>query len=241
MGKVIGLLAVLLCLGGQVAARDLRFITIDVAPWAAFDPETKKITGVFPAVMDELSRRTGHNITTTLQPFARIDRELETGAQDCTVIIWNDDRSRIVRKGERLALHPIGIIAAKGVQLNTLEDAARLDGISVLRGLTLGGGFESAPRLRKEYDTDYATGLRKLAHGRVQAVAGAMPTIRYQAQQMGLSQHLGAQLLLSNIDLVLQCSLKSPNLDLMEQMNRTILDMRDDGSLDAIFQANSFS
>lgn len=241
MGKVIGLMAVLLCLGGQAAARDLRFITIDVAPWAAVAPDTQKLAGVFPAVMDEISRRTGHRITTTLQPFARIDRELESGAQDCTVIIWNDERSRIVRKGERLALHPIGIIAAQGVKLDNLDDAARLDGISVLRGLTLGGGFDSDSRLRKEYDTDYPTGLRKLVHGRVQAVAGAIPTIRYQAQQLGLSQYLGTQLLLSNIDLVLQCSLKSPNLDLMDQLNRTILDMRDDGTLDIIFQANSFS
>jgi len=241
MGKVIGLMAMLLCLGGQAVARDLRFITVDVAPWASLVPQTGQAVGVFPAVTAELARRTGHNIATTLYPYARINRELETGAQDCTIIAWNEARSGIVRKLETLGTLPLGIIATKGVSLNSLEDVARLDGISVLRGLTLGGGFETIPQLRKEYDTDYQTGLRKLAHGRVQAVAGSLPTIRYQAAQLGLAPSLGAQYLLSQVDLVLQCSLKSPNLDLMDQLNRTILDMREDGTVDTIFRANSFS
>lgn len=134
----------------------------------------------------------------------------------------------------------MGIIAAKGVRLDGFDDLHRLNGISVLRGLAMGGGFDENARLRKEFDTDYQTGLRKLAHGRVEAVAGAMPTIRYLAAQMGLDHHLGQQLLLSQMDLVLQCSLKSPHLNAMEQFNRAIRDMRDDGTLDAIFRSNFF-
>lgn len=222
-------------------AGDLRFITIDVAPWASLDPSTQKPVGVFPAVVAEFQRRTGHNIAITLHPFARIDRELETGAQDCTIIVWNDSRAGIVRKGELLAHHPVGIIAAKGVALDGFDSLTRLNGISVLRGLAMGGGFDEDARLRKEYDTDYQTGLRKLAHGRVEAVAGAMPTIRYLAAQMGLDHHLGPQLLLSQMDLVLQCSLKSPHLNTMDHFNRAIRDMRNDGTLDAIFRNNYFS
>lgn len=222
-------------------AGELRFITIDVAPWASLDPTTQKPVGVFPAVVAEFQRRTGHSIAITLHPFARIDRELETGAQDCTIIVWNDTRAGIVKKGALLAHHPVGIIAAKGVRLDGFDDLHRLNGISVLRGLAMGGGFDENARLRKEFDTDYQTGLRKLAHGRVEAVAGAMPTIRYLAAQMGLDHHLGQQLLLSQMDLVLQCSLKSPHLNAMEQFNRAIRDMRDDGTLDAIFRSNFFS
>lgn len=79
-------------------AGELRFITIDVAPWASLDPTTQKPVGVFPAVVAEFQRRTGHSIAITLHPFARIDRELETGAQDCTIIVWNDTRAGIVKK-----------------------------------------------------------------------------------------------------------------------------------------------
>lgn len=236
------LVLLMLCLPFAAAkARDLRFITIDAAPWASLDPATQKPVGVFPAVMAEFQRRTGHSIAIALHPFARIDRELETGAQDCTIIVWNDQRNSIVQKGELLAQHAVGIIAAKGVALNGPDSLPHLKGISVLRGLTLGGGFDNDLRLRKEYDTDYQTGLRKLVHGRVEAVAGAMPTIRYLAAQMGLQAALGDQLLLSQMDLVLQCSLKSPHLNVMDEFNQAIRAMRDDGTLEAIFRNNYFS
>lgn len=232
--------AVSMSASSAAMARDLKFITIDVAPWASADPKTGKPWGVFPAVVDEIARRTGAKITYTLHPFSRIDRELETGGQDCTIIVWTDDRARIVEKGELVSNHPMGVIARKGVAINSYDDL-RDHTISVLRGLSIDSRFDADQNIRRDYDDDYAMGLRKIAHGRVDGVAGAIPTISFLAKQLKLEDNLGNALQLSTIPLVLQCAKKSPNIDFMPNLNQAIRDMRDDGTLKRILDDNFFS
>jgi polar amino acid transport system substrate-binding protein len=237
-----GLAAALLALVAWIApsaARDLKFITIDVAPWAWADGPTGRLMGVFPDVVRELERRTGNRIAMSLQPFARINRELEAAAQDCTIIVWIDSNERIVRKGELVSDHPMGVIARPGVTLKTYDDLKPLT-IAVLRGAPTDPRFDNDTSLKKDYDTtDYGQGLAKIAHNRVDAVAGAMPTIQFLARQAGIP--LGDQLQLGNIPLLLQCALKSPNLDQMPALNQAIRDMQQDGTMARILKENYFS
>lgn len=223
-----------------VSARSLKFITIDVAPWASIDKATGKPVGVFPAVVDEIARRTRSTITYTLHPFSRIDRELEGGEQDCTIIVWTEERSRIVQKGELVSNHPMGVIARKGVPLKKYEDLNGLT-VSVLRGLSVDGRFDADKAVKRDYDNDYAMGLRKVAHAHIDAIAGAIPTIQFLARRDGFDRYLGDVLPMSTIPLVLQCSKRSRNLDFMPQLDQAIRDMRDDGTLQRILDENFFS
>jgi polar amino acid transport system substrate-binding protein len=229
-----------LCISFPVAARDLKFITLDVAPWASIDKKTGKPWGVFPAVVEEIARRTGSKISYTLHPFSRIDRELEAGGQDCTIIVWTEDRARIVKRGELVSDHPMGVIARKGVPLKKYED---LQGktVSTLRGLSIDPRFDADATVKRDYDDDYSMGLRKIAHGRIDGIAGAIPTIQYLARQEGLDSHLGESLAITTIPLVLQCAKKSPNIDFMPKLDQAIRDMRDDGTLKRILDENFFS
>ncbi|HLN26065.1 MAG TPA: transporter substrate-binding domain-containing protein [Patescibacteria group bacterium] len=224
----------------SVAAKDLKFITLEVAPWASFDPVTNQPIGVFPEVVKELERRTGNKISMALHPFVRIDHELEAGAQDCTIIVWSEERARIVVKGELVSTHIVGVVARKGVTLKTYADLKPLT-ISVLRGLELDPKFDGDTALKKYFDTDYLTGIRKIAHNRLDAVAGAIPTIAFLAKQEGMAGYLGDRLVLGEIPLLLQCAKKSPNLDVMPDLNKAIRDMREDGTLERIKKANYFS
>lgn len=232
--------ALALCVSFPVAARDLKFITLDVAPWASIDKKTGKPWGVFPAVVEEIARRTDSKISYTLHPFSRIDRELEKGGQDCTIIVWTEDRARIVKRGELVSDHPMGVIARKGVSLKKYED---LQGktVSTLRGLSIDARFDADTTVRRDYDDDYSMGLRKIAHGRIDGIAGAIPTIQFLAKQEGLDGHLGESLAITTIPLVLQCAKKSPNIDFMPKLDQAIRDMRDDGTLKRILDENFFS
>lgn len=242
LGSLISLCTALPLLlpASSALARSLKFITLDVAPWASIDKTSGKPVGVFPAVVDEIARRTHSTITYTLHPFSRIDHELESGDQDCTIIVWTEDRARIVRKGELVSNHPMGVIARKGVPLKKFEDLNGL-AISVLRGLSIEPGFDANQSIRREYDNDYSMGLRKVAHAHIDAIAGAIPTIQFLARRDGLDQYLGDALPLSTIPLVLQCSKRSKNLDFMPQLDQAIRDMRDDGTLKRILDENFFS
>ncbi|HVI49816.1 MAG TPA: transporter substrate-binding domain-containing protein [Candidatus Sulfotelmatobacter sp.] len=221
------------------AQRSMNFITIGVAPWAFLDKASGQNMGVFPAVVSELERRTGIQIRQAYEPFARIDHELETGAQDCTILVWADSRARIVERGELVASHPMGVIARRGVKLSSYDDLKGKT-ISVLRGLAIEPRFDGDNSIIKDSDSDYVLGVRKMAHQRVDGVAGAVPTIQYLARQEGLEQYLGDRLMLADTPLVLQCSKKSANLDLLPALNKAIRQMREDGTIDRIKSENLF-
>jgi len=232
-------LSLALTASAQAAQRSLNFITIGVAPWAFIDKDNGKSMGVFPAVVSELERRTGFRIQQSYEPFARIDHELETGAQDCTILVWADSRERIVERGELVASHPMGVIARRGVKMTSYDDLKGKT-ISVLRGLALEPRFDADTSFTKDFDSDYVLGVRKLAHQRVDAVAGAVPTIQYLARQEGVEQVLGDRLMLVDTPLVLQCSKKSANLDLLPTLNKVIRQMREDGTIERIKTENLF-
>lgn len=209
----------------------LRFVTIDVAPWAATDPDTGETWGAFVALIEKLREKTGLGIEITLTPFARVERELETGNHDCTVLIPRDTDT--VVRGEAVFAHPIGVIPRHNVTLNEYEDLHELS-ISLLRGSTVAPRFDADETLRLEYDTDYTIALRKLSRARVDAVAGAIPTMLYLARQEGLANHLGEPLVLQEVPLRFQCSHRSAHLDQMPKINRAIRTLRADGTLDKI-------
>ncbi|MGE5505035.1 MAG: substrate-binding periplasmic protein [Actinomycetota bacterium] len=234
MGAVLGVL-----ITGTAWARDLRFVTVEAAPWAAHDTAVGRDVGVFPEVVAELKRRLGVSITVALHPFARIDHDLQSGEQDCTIIVWSDTRAGFVERGAALFPHTLGVLARKGVRLADYGDLRPLR-LSVLRGLPLGQPFDGDEAISKDYDTDYLQALRKVVHGRVDAVVGALPTLRYLADRDRIAGLFGDQLVLARPELTLQCSKNSANLDLMPSLNRAIGEMREDGTLDRIRAAHYY-
>ncbi len=224
-------LVVLLLASGPVAARPLRFTTIDTPPWAWIDPANGRATGLFPALVADLGRRLGSPVSITLAPFARVPHDLQQGRADCTILVWNPAWSAFLLRGERVVSHHFGVIARKGVPLRGTGDLRGLR-ISVLRGLDLGRPLSGDPAIRVRHDTDYRTGLEMMRLGRLDAVAGALPTLRYLARQAGMEALLGETLPLATVPLPLQCAKTSPAIGRMPALNAAIAAMRRDGTID---------
>jgi len=218
-------------------AKTLHFVTIDVPPWAATDPETGEQQGAFVEVVAALEAMTGFHITTTLTPFARVNRELESGNHDCTILVPLDED--IVRHGETVAFHDMGIVSHRAAPIDQYED---LHGktISVLRGLTISPRFDADTDITRVYDTDYAIALRKLARQRVDGIAGAIPTLRYLASQNGMQDLLAPALQLTELLLKFQCTLHSEHLSAMPEVNAAIRKLRDSGRLGEILAQYHF-
>ncbi len=221
----------------ESADEPLKLITIEVAPWASVNSQSGAPEGAFITIVEEIAKRTGQPVDITLTPFARVERELEAGSQDCTILIPRDER--IVTHGELVSYHPMGVIAHHRVALEDYDDLYDLR-ISLLRGSTITPQFDADARLRKEYDTDYPIALRKISRERVDAVAGAIPTILFLAAQEGLSDYLGTPLVLEQVPLIFQCSNNSLRLDVMDKINSAIVAMREDGTMAAIERKYNF-
>src|SRR5690625_7597862 len=87
----------------------------------------------------------------------------------------------LVVTGELVFNHSLGAIARKDLPLNTYEDLRELR-ISVLRGGSLNERFDTDDTLTKELDTDYIIGLRKMPHGRNNAILGPISNLQHLAE-----------------------------------------------------------
>lgn len=228
--KKIGimLLMTVFSYNSMAAKNDLSFITIDVAPWAYVNKESGMLEGAFIEIVKEISLRIDRKINVTITPFARVDRELETGLHDCTILIPRPET--LVVKGDVVSFHPIGIIPRKGITIDDYEDIHKLK-ISVTRGGTLTPEFDHDEKLHKEYDTNYLMGLRKVSRGRVDAIVGAIPTLLYLAEQEGIATDLGEPFPIIEVPLLFQCSKNSSNLHIMPSVNKAIADIKKEGVL----------
>lgn len=234
-GWIFGVLAMAAV---PASAAEIRFVSIDAAPWAFYEAPDRP-AGAFPEIIAELEKRSGHTLPYTLQTFARIERDLELGLQDCTIILWMDSRGRLVELGETVYPMPFGIIARKGVTLAKYDDLLPLT-VSMVRGVAFDKRFEADERIKRDIDKDYGQSLQKLAHGRVDAVSGAVPTILHQVQKAGLDDQIGDILELSRIPLALQCSKSSAQLPHMAELGAVIRAMKDDGTLRKILARNGY-
>ncbi len=219
------------------ANNTMSFITIDVAPWASVDPSSGRFVGAFPELIEAIGERSGLSMSISLTPFARVDRELESGDHDCTILIPRDES--LVVPGELVSYHAIGVIAREGIVLREYDDMAGR-AISVLRGASIHPRFDEDPTLDKQFDTDYAIALRKMERERIDVIAGAIPTIQFIAEQEGVADQLGDILQLAEVPLVFQCSRKSSQLDNMSAINQAIRDIKEDGTLEEIRQRHYF-
>lgn len=228
---LLGLSIVFLALPGTADPGDkLSFITIDVAPWAYLN-KAGDMEGAFIELIDEIGKRIDRKISITITPFARVDRELETGSHDCTILVPRPEK--LVVKGDVISFHAMGVIPRKGIEITTYEDIQALQ-LSVIRGATMTPRFDEDTKIYKEYDTDYLIGLRKIARGRLDGIVGAIPTLLYLAKQEGVDDQLGTPFALTEIPLLFQCSKNSPNLDIMPLVNKAIADMKAEGVIERI-------
>ncbi|MBE8718115.1 substrate-binding periplasmic protein [Cellvibrio polysaccharolyticus] len=215
----------------QAAENTFSFISLDVAPWASKNPVTGENEGAFVEIVKEVERRLQKEVEITITPLARVERELQAGTRDCTILISLPDE--LVVKGSVVATHGIGFIARKGVHIREYNDIKPLK-LSVIRGGLVNDEFDNDENLHKEFDTDYLMGLRKVARGRLDAIVGAIPTLQYLAEQEGLSDSLEAPFPVLEVPLVFQCSRNSPNLDQMEAIDKILVSIKEDGTLEKI-------
>src|SRR5690606_40387944 len=73
--------------------------------------------GAFVEIIKEVERRIQQPINVTITPFARVDRQLDSGEHDCTILVPLSEKQII--QGDIVSYHPIGFIDRKSTRLNS--------------------------------------------------------------------------------------------------------------------------
>ena len=92
----------LFVLASGALAREFKVDLIQFDPWAKKNPDPNSAephVGIIVDLLREFERRSGHSTIQTLTPYARVERDLEVGDCDFSIMAWGDARAAYANRG----------------------------------------------------------------------------------------------------------------------------------------------
>ncbi|WP_310383280.1 substrate-binding periplasmic protein [Roseateles sp.] len=222
-------------------AAEFRVDLIQLDPWAKPNPDLglrakEPYVGIIVDLLNEFERRSGHSTVRILTPYARVERDLQLGNTDFSIMAWGDARAAYANRGTALVPLEFGVKARKGVRLRTYEDLRQIV-VAAPRGLKVDPRFDIDAEVRKELLLDYTQAIRMtIAQRDAKAVAGSLASLGHIIQKLGLEAEFGDVLVLNTTYLTVAFSKKSPLLAAEAQVNAIFKTIVDDGTAKTIYE-----
>lgn len=234
-----------------VAGEALAACSVTVA-WEAYGKYTNRaadgtLIGIDIDLMRELGRRTGCAVQFREMPFKRVLIELQNGTVDAsTSVKLTPERDAYARFLTPYYHQSITLFVRKGTvgryTLKTLADAeAAKFRIATIAGYYYGDEFEvlkTRPGFAAiiEEGLDYATSLRKLVDNRVHGLLGdEAEVVMDEARSAGFGDQIEPYPIdLPSPGVSVMFSRKSVPAEVVERMNAALIEMKADGTVQAI-------
>lgn len=198
----IGILAgILIPAGVSAQTAGLAACVIDEAPWG----RKTDGTGIYPEVMDRLTRETGLAIRIEITPLPRTLHDVEAGHCQFTITSWTESRADRVVRGTVFAELDYGLLVGVNARIAGPEDLAGKT-VAWSRGLLIGEPYDSDTRFTKYLVDGYEQAMTMTEAGRVDAAVGSMVTLEALAVIHGTAGRFGQRVVLTRVPLVLQLS-----------------------------------
>jgi len=229
----------LFVLASGALAREFKVDLIQFEPWAKKNPDPNSAephVGIIVDLLHEFERRSGHRTIQTLTPYARVERDLQNGDCDFSLMAWGDARAAYANRGTAFVPLDFGVRARKGVRVRSYEDLKKII-IGTPRGLKVDPRYDVDPEIRKDLVLDYTLAIRKAVADRdAMAVAGSLSTIGHIIHKLKLEAEFGDVLVLNTTHLTVAFSKKSRQLDAEAEINAVFKTMVDDGTAKRIYE-----
>jgi polar amino acid transport system substrate-binding protein len=239
-----GLLGLTLAISGLTTAQAQDTLraggTPSGIPFTFLDVQTNEITGAMVDVINALGEDMGYDVTMQEAQFNALIPSLTSGRIDIisAAMLKTPDRAEVVAFSDDVYPYGEGIIIQDDYSgdITHLEDlegqviGAQV-GTTYVRQLEESGLF---PEIRN-YDT-LADMMRDVSVGRIVAGVGDAPIMSYQLNQgrfpdLKLAEDYEQQMV-GHIGL----AVAQDNTELLDQVNASLAKLRDDGTLQAIFE-----
>ncbi|MCV2367897.1 transporter substrate-binding domain-containing protein [Paucibacter oligotrophus] len=187
-------------------------------------------------LLNEFERRSGHSTVRTLTPYARVERNLQLGEVDFSLMAWGEARASYANRGTAFVPLEFGVMARKGVSLKSYADLLKVV-VAAPRGLKVDPRFDVDPDVRKELLLDYTQAIRMtIAERDAKAVAGSLSSLNHIIHKLGLEAEFGDVLVLNTTYLTVAFSKKSPLSSAEAQVNAVFKAIVDDGTAKKIYE-----
>ncbi len=227
------------CCGAH--ATEFRVDLIQFDPWAKPNPDLAQASkqpyvGIIADLLNEFERRSGHKTLRTLTPYARVERDLQVGDTDFSIMAWGDARAAYAKRGTALVPLDFGVIARVGVPLKAYADLQRIV-VAAPRGLKVDARFDIDASIKKELLLDYTQAIRMTMAARdAKAVAGSLSTLGHLIHKFGYEAEFGDVLVLNTTHLTVAFSKNSPLLAAEAEVNAHFKSIVDDGTAKKIYE-----
>ncbi|GAC1031378.1 transporter substrate-binding domain-containing protein [Pseudomonas sp. No.21] len=236
------LLLVLLC-SGPLRAEHLRLVA---DTWPPFTDASLPEGGLAVDLVVTALERAGHSTEYVEVPWARALRGLEVGDYDVVINAWYDQARAVYGLYSRPYLvNRVRFLRHRGAKIDfqTLADL-RPYSIAVVRGYAYSAEFDQDPTLDRVPVMGFEMGARMLAAGRVQLTLEDELVARYHLNRelkelKGQLEFLPRPLSENNLAILVRRS-HPMHRQVVEDFDRAMQSMRDDGTYQRIFDRHGF-
>ncbi|MGF1753439.1 transporter substrate-binding domain-containing protein [Vibrio makurazakiensis] len=213
----------------------IEFVIMEQVPYG-FKSDANEETGVLFDIANKLKSETSETPLITLStpqiiPTKRILTQLDQTYPVCTIVagtpIIADNYDLIEPIGFRLEA---GVLPAADISIESysnLQDKS----IAVPLGIMFDREFQQDESLNKISVREYSNGVKMLAAGRVDSVAGAIPSLLYAAKILDIPASVfGKPLVFVEFDLFLVCN-EHVVQQQRDELKQVLVELKDQGTI----------
>jgi len=212
--------------------------TLEQVPYG-FKTSKGQIEGILFDIMNAIIIESGLKASNQLLPPQRLIIELLKGSQLCTLVANTPYAVQHFDLIEPVGLKlSAGILPRKGIKLPNYASLNNII-IAVPLGIFFDERFDNDHTLTKIRPLSYSNAIQMLKYKRVDAVAGAIESLRYIAKYDSLSvSDFAPPLVLSNHKIYLTCYRDTPST-VREAMRAAIITLKKSGEIQQIHKQYS--
>lgn len=225
--------------GGNVGqAREPIIQLIGQEPYS-YITDDGRVEGYFYEIANRMLEKAGYSIKSESVPVKRLARNLNSGMADCSffpaIPTIVQMFSAVTEIGHLLE---IGVLPKVGIQLDAYNDLRDIE-VGVPIGFTMGSRFDNDPLVHRKDVPDYYHGTRMLWGNRIEAVGGAIESIRFTAHKALGEGHalFDTPYILMSGEITLFCRKTLKDTEILSRLKKAMIDMRESGETQAIIKA----
>jgi len=208
----------------------LRMVTMEQFPYG-YRTKAGKPKGVWYEVLNKIIVKSGVNIKNEITPTKRLIRNIDKNNKLCTLFA---DRATMPDSFDVLGgigqVLSAGILPKKGVKIENYKDLKNII-IAVPLGIEFNNHFDNDLTIQKVHPPQYFNAIKMLFKGRVDAVAGAIPVLKYIAKSEGISEsEFDRPLIFLTTDIYLMCTHRVKKA-IRDKLRMSLNELKDNGEI----------
>ena len=210
----------------------IQMVIMHQSPYG-FKTQDGKETGVLYDILTQIIKTSNMHNSINIVPIKRLLVILKKNPKVCTIVANTPDIKEFDLIEPISFLLAAGILPGMGINVDTYA-SLKNKVIAVPLGIIFDEKFHKDKTLIKVRPPHYSNAIKMLKRGRVDAVAGALPTLMYIAKKEGMNiKSLNKPLLLAQTQAYLVCT-KDLHKSNRDKLKKAVIELKSNGTIQKI-------